>query len=109
MYYFAGGRQSVNGGVIVKRAAARERPCDRPHDTPREREKRRCRRMKKPNYVEPAIGWNDEDFHTGVTKFGVANYEGTAKLKVMAPAHRPALMPPPQTEAMEVEPQLLLM
>ena len=61
-------------------------------------------RQKKPNYVEPAVGWNDEDFHTGVTKFGVANYEGTATLKVMAPAERPALMPPPQTEAMEVEP-----
>eukprot|EP00966_Prymnesium_polylepis_P179620 4158961-Prymnesium_polylepis.1 len=64
-------------------------------------------RMKKPNYVEPAIGWNDEDFQTGVTKFGVANYEGTAKLKVKAPAQRPALMPPPQAEAMEDEPMQL--
>ena len=45
---------------------------------------------------------------TGVTKFGVANYEGTAKLKVKAPAQRPALMPPPQAEAMEDEPMPLM-
>ena len=44
-----------------------------------------------------------------MTKFGVANYEGTAKLKVMAPAERPALMPPPQTEVMEDDPMLQLM
>ena len=31
------------------------------------------------NYTEPAIGWNDEDFQAGVTKFGIANYEGTCK------------------------------
>ena len=62
------------------------------------------------NYSQqPAVGWNDEDFNTGVTKFGVANYEGTAKLKVKAPAERPALIPPPQTEAMEVEPMLQFM
>ena len=51
-------------------------------------------RVKKPDYVEPAIVWNDEDFDTGVTNFGVANYEGTAKLKVKAPAVRPALKCP---------------
>ena len=63
------------------------------------------------NYSQqPAVGWNDEDFNTGVTKFGVANYEGTAKLKVKAPAERPALIPPPQTEAiLEVEPMLQFM
>ena len=67
-------------------------------------------RATKPRYVEPAIGWNDDDFNTGVTKFGVANYEGTAKLKVKAPAVRPALMPPPQAEPMdEDEPTLQLM
>lgn len=51
-------------------------------------------RAKKPNYTEPAVGWNDEDFNTGVTKFGVANYEGTEKLKVKQLPQRPALMPP---------------
>jgi hypothetical protein len=29
-------------------------------------------RMKKPAYVEPCIGWNDEDFKVGLRKFGVA-------------------------------------
>jgi len=47
-------------------------------------------RVKKPTYVEPAIGWNDEDFNSGVTKFGVANYESTATLKVKAPVERSA-------------------
>ena len=53
-----------------------------------------------PNYVEPAIGWNEEEFHTGVTKYGVANYEGTAHLKVMAPA-RPDPMHATVEEEME--------
>ena len=41
-------------------------------------------RMKQPVYTEPAVGWNNEDNHAGerVTKFGVANYEGTAKQTV---------------------------
>ena len=30
-------------------------------------------RMKKPAYVEPAIGWNTEDERAGVIKYGVAN------------------------------------
>ena len=51
-------------------------------------------RAKKQNYSEPMIGWNDEDNHTGVTTYGVCHYEGTAKLKISAPA-RPALLPPP--------------
>ena len=60
--------------------------------------------------MEPAIGWNDEDSKSGVTKFGVANYEGTAKLKVKAPMERPALMPPcpQQQEVMEDEPLALM-
>ena len=29
-----------------------------------------------------------------MTKYGVSNYEGTAKLKIAAPS-RPALLPPP--------------
>ncbi len=32
-------------------------------------------RMNKPKYVEPAIGWNDEDDKAGVIKYGVANFE----------------------------------
>jgi hypothetical protein len=52
-------------------------------------------RTKKPDYTEPAIGWNDEDFAVGVTKYGVAHYDGTSALKVKAPAMRPALPPPP--------------
>ena len=66
-------------------------------------------RMNKPNYTEPAVGWNDEDNHVGVTKFGVAHYEGTAKLKVKAPAHRPAIefVSPPEADS-AAEPLLLM-
>ena len=52
-------------------------------------------RMKKTGYTEPAIGWNDEDNHSGVKKYGVAKYTGTAKLKVTTPV-RPALLPAPE-------------
>ena len=52
-------------------------------------------RMKKTGYTEPAIGWNDEDNHSGVKKYGVASYAGTAKLKVTTPV-RPALLPAPE-------------
>eukprot|EP00966_Prymnesium_polylepis_P041425 961343-Prymnesium_polylepis.1 len=55
-------------------------------------------RTKKPQYSEPAVGWNDEDFAAGVTKYGVAHYEGTTALKVKAPEARPALLPPPAQE-----------
>ena len=58
--------------------------------------------MKKPNYSEPMIGWNEDDFHAGVTKFGVSHYEGTAKLKIATPT-RPALLPPPPSTEPEVE------
>ena len=33
-------------------------------------------RMKKPAYVKPCIGWNDEDFKVGLRKFGVAELPG---------------------------------
>ena len=56
-------------------------------------------RMKNPQYTEPAIGWNEEDDATGVTKFGVTNYEGTAKLKVKAPTQRPKPSLPVQHSA----------
>ena len=49
-------------------------------------------RLNKPTYTEPAVGWTDEISHTGVTTFGVSNYEGTAKLKVKAPQERPNLL-----------------
>ena len=49
--------------------------------------------MKKPDYSEPMIGWNEDDFHAGVAKFGVAHCEGTAKLKIATPT-RPVLLPP---------------
>ena len=51
-------------------------------------------RMKQPVYTEPAVGWNNEDNHAGVTKFGVANYEGTAKQTVKAPLERPSVISP---------------
>ena len=51
-------------------------------------------RMKKPCYVEPAIGWNNEDKHSGVVKYGVAHYEPLQRrAKIDAPA-RPALLSP---------------
>ena len=50
--------------------------------------------MKKPAYCEPAVGWNDEDFHAGVKAYGVSNYEATKKLKVVAPLRPPMLQPP---------------
>ena len=59
-------------------------------------------RMKKPVYSEPMIGWNEDDFHAGVTKFGISHYEGTAKLKIATPT-RPALLPPPPSTEPEVE------
>jgi hypothetical protein len=70
---------------------------------------RLLRRMKKPNYVEPAIGWNNEDEKSGVTKYGVAHYEPLKlKAKVTAPA-RPALPPPSDGPQDEQEPLLALM
>ena len=53
--------------------------------------------MKKPNYSEPMIGWNEEDFHAGVTTYGVSNYEGTAKLKTQDHHPHPPCPPPAPT------------
>ena len=48
--------------------------------------------MRKPDYSEPAIGWNNDDNKAGVIKYGVANYEPRkSKAKIMAPA-RPAIL-----------------
>ena len=32
-------------------------------------------RMKNVNYAEPAVAWSADEDHTGVTKFGIANYD----------------------------------
>ena len=48
-------------------------------------------------YVEPAIGWNEEDEKSGVAKFGVSEYAPVANLKVQAPV-RPASLAPPDPE-----------
>ena len=47
-------------------------------------------RMKKPAYTEPAIGWNNEDFQTGLVKYGVAEYAAPSAKKI-APPTRPAI------------------
>ena len=47
--------------------------------------------MKKPAYTEPCIGWNDEDFKVGLTKFGVAEYAAPIKLKIDAPLRPPEI------------------
>ena len=52
-------------------------------------------------YVEPAVGWNDEDSHVGVKTFGVVSYSGTAHLAVKAPPQRPDL-----ASLVAVEPEL---
>ena len=45
-------------------------------------------RMNKPNYVEPAVGWNCEDNHVGVIKYGVADYEPHKNSTLSAEAAR---------------------
>ncbi|KAL1495949.1 hypothetical protein AB1Y20_014591 [Prymnesium parvum] len=35
---------------------------------------RLLKRMRKPAYTEPAVGWNQEDDKSGITKFGIDNY-----------------------------------
>ena len=35
---------------------------------------RLLKRMKKPTYTEPAIGWNEEEMKSGIAKYGVAKY-----------------------------------
>ena len=35
---------------------------------------RLLKRMNKPKYVEPTVGWNDDDMKSGVTKWGIASY-----------------------------------
>ena len=48
-------------------------------------------RVKKPAYSEPCIGWNEEDFKVGLTKFGVAEYAAPTKVKIDKPLRPPEL------------------
>ena len=56
---------------------------------------RLLKRMKKPAYVEPAIGWNTEDNHAGVIKYGVADYQPRKSAARITAPTRPALPAPP--------------
>ena len=47
--------------------------------------------MNKPNYVEPAIGWNNDDEKSGVIKYGVAHYEPYKLVKKIETPARPEL------------------
>ena len=50
-------------------------------------------RLKKPNYTEPMVGWNEEDKKTGLIKFGVTHYEPPgAQLKKIACPIRPPVI-----------------
>ena len=49
-------------------------------------------RMKKANYSEPMVGWNEEDKHTGLTRFGVCHYEQPAAVKkIPCPVRAPVV------------------
>ena len=48
------------------------------------------------------VGWNEEDFHAGVTTYDVSNYEGTTRLNITTPT-RPALLPPPPSDEPEAD------
>ena len=45
-------------------------------------------RLKKPDYTEPMVGWNEEDKKVGLVKYGVAHYEQPTTKMVACP-HRP--------------------
>ena len=50
-------------------------------------------RMKKPNYTEPMVGWNEDDKKTGLVKFGVTHYEPVASTvrKIPCPIRPPVI------------------
>ena len=56
-------------------------------------------RMKKPNYVETAVGWNDEDKQTGLSKYGVTNYEPAAIKRIPMPIRPPVPLFEPEEPA----------
>ena len=45
-------------------------------------------RLKKPDYTEPMVGWNEEDKKVGLVKYGVTHYEQPTTKMVACP-HRP--------------------
>ena len=47
--------------------------------------------MKAPKYAEPCLGWNDEDFKVGLTKYGIAEYAAPTKVKIDAPLRPPEI------------------
>ena len=49
--------------------------------------------MKKPNYTEQMVGWNNEDKSTGLMKYGVTHYEPVAStiLKIPCPVRPPVI------------------
>ena len=49
--------------------------------------------MKKPNYSEPVVAWNEEDKHTGLVKYGVNHYEEPASLvnRIPCPTRPPVI------------------
>ena len=61
-------------------------------------------RMNKPNYVEPAVGWNCEDNHVGVIKYGVADYEPRKNSTPISAPKRPELLQPwPENEPLQLQ------
>ena len=46
-------------------------------------------RMKKPNYTEPMVGWNDEDKLTGLVRYGVTHYDEPSTIKKIPCPIRP--------------------
>ena len=49
-------------------------------------------RMKKANYTEPMVGWNEEDRLTGLTKYGVCHFEQPASVKkIPCPVRAPVV------------------
>jgi hypothetical protein len=61
-------------------------------------------RMNKPNYMEPAVGWNCEDNHVGVIKYGVADYEPRKNSTPISAPNRPALLQPwPEDEPLQLQ------
>ena len=61
-------------------------------------------RMNKPNYVEPAVGWNCEDNHVGVIKYGVADYEPRKNSTPISAPKRPELLQPwPENDPLQLQ------
>ena len=56
---------------------------------------------------QPAVRWNNEDNHSGVTKYGVAAYEPRkGPARIPAPT-RPALPAPPEPPQEGSPPELM--